>query len=65
MKMLFYENELYIVIQFDMNIVSSTYRPYLQEINLIRYINTESNHPNIYNEATSYFYQTPTFFINP
>ena len=49
MKMLFYENELDIVIQFDMNIVSSTYRPYLQENNLIRYINTESNHPTIYN----------------
>ena len=49
MKMLFYENELDIVIQFDMNIVSSTYRPYLQEINLIRYINTESNHLTIYN----------------
>ena len=49
MKVLFYENELDIVIQFDMNIVSSTYRLYLQEINLIRYINTESNHPTIYN----------------
>ena len=49
MKMLFYENELDIVIQFDMNIVSSTYRPYLHENNLIRYKNTESNHSTIYN----------------
>ena len=33
----------------SLNLESSTYRPYLKETNLIKYINPESNHPTIYN----------------
>ena len=52
---LFKENELDIVIQCNMktvnyldvtlNLENSTYRPYQNENNQIKYINTKSNHP--------------------